>query len=153
MRFANWMFSLGLALMLAAGPAIAQERGTPDQAKALVEKAAIYFKDVGADKAMIDFADPNGGYMDRDLFVFIYSSAGKILSAPGIPMLVGRDATALKDADGKEFGKMIIAAAEAGGGWAEYRMTNPVTKKADMKKTYAVKVGDYILGVGAYGQQ
>ncbi|MGA2894134.1 MAG: cache domain-containing protein [Xanthobacteraceae bacterium] len=152
MRPANWTGALGLAFVLAVGPAIAQERGTPDEAKALVEKAAVHFKDVGADKAMTDFADPKGGYMDRDLFVFVYSADGKILSAPGIPMLVGRDATTLKDADGKEFGKLIITAAKGGGGWAEYRMTNPVTKKADNKKTYALQVGDYVLGAGAYTQ-
>ena len=151
MRIANWTSALCLFLLLAS-PAISQERGTPDQAKVLVEKAAAHFKDVGADKAMADFNDPKSGYTDRDLFVFVYSSEGKILCVPGIPMMVGRDATVLKDADGKEFGKMILAAAKAGGGWAEYRMTNPVTKKADKKKTYAVQVGNYVLGVGAYLQ-
>jgi cytochrome c len=52
--------------------------------------------------------------------------------------------------DGKEYGKAIIAAANAGGGWTDYRMTNPATKKVEPKKTYAVKVGDYVLGSGAY---
>lgn len=47
---------------------------------------------------------------------------------------------------------MIIAAAKGGGGWAEYRMTNPVTKKAEPKKTYSIMVGDYVLASGAYLQ-
>ena len=68
----------------------------------------------------------------------------------GIPALLGRDATLAKDVDGKEYGKAIIAAANAGGGWTEYRMTNPATKKVEPKKTYSVKVGDYTLGCGAY---
>ena len=66
------------------------------------------------------------------------------------PALVGRDASAAKDVDGKEYGKAIIAAANAGGGWTDYRMTNPATKKVEPKKSYAVKVGDYVLGSGAY---
>jgi cytochrome c len=105
---------------------------------------------VGVDKACADFDDPKAGYWDRDLWVFVYSIEGKILCATGVPGLVGRDATTLKDGDGKEFGKMIIAAAKGGGGWAEYRMTNPVTKKAEPKKTYSIKVGDYVLACGAY---
>jgi hypothetical protein len=149
MRFANWTSALCLLLLLAS-PAISQERGTPDQAKALVEKAVPHFKDVGVDKACADFDDPKAGYWDRDLWVFVYSIEGKILCATGVPGLVGRDATTLKDGDGKEFGKMIIAAAKGGGGWAEYRMTNPVTKKAEPKKTYSIKVGDYVLACGAY---
>jgi hypothetical protein len=36
---------------------------------------------------------------------------GKILSGSGNPGLIGRNALVLKDVDGKEFGKLIIAAA------------------------------------------
>ena len=86
------------------------------------------------------------------LFVFVYSAPGKILCAPGIPALVGRDATVLKDVDGKEFGKMILAAATEAGDWVEYRMTNPASKKVEPKKTYAVRSSDFVLGSGAYSQ-
>jgi signal transduction histidine kinase len=72
------------------------------------------------------------------------------VAGAGVPGLIGRDATVLKDIEGKEFGKAIIAAADAGGGWVEYRMTNPATKKGEPKKSYAVKVDGYVLGAGAY---
>ena len=150
MRFVKLIIALGTASLLLAGSAFAAERGTPDEAKVLVEKAAAHLEAVGPEKAFADFNNPTAGYQDRDLFVFVYSPEGKILCVPGIPALVGRDATALKDVDGKEFGKMIIAAAAGGGGWAEYRMANPATKKTEPKKTYAVKAGDYVLGSGAY---
>jgi cytochrome c len=150
MRLLNWTFALSLVAALAATPALADDRGTPEQAKILLEKAAAHFKDVGADKAMADFNDTKAGYQDRDLFVFVYAADGKLLCVPGIPALLGRDATLAKDVDGKEYGKAIIAAANAGGGWTEYRMTNPATKKVEPKKTYSVKVGDYTLGSGAY---
>jgi signal transduction histidine kinase len=152
MRFASLALAFSIVASLGCTSALAAERGTPEEAKALVEKAAAHIKEVGADKAFADFNDPKGGYQDRDLFVFVYGPDGKIVCVPGIPGLLGRDANALKDVDGKEFGRLIIstATANAGGGWAEYRMTNPATKKVEPKKTYTIKVGDYVLGVGAY---
>ena len=150
MQFTRWAAVAATAAMLLAGSAFAADRATPDEAKALVEKGAAHLKAVGLDKALVDFADPQGGFMDRDLFIFLYAPDGKILSGSGNPGLIGRNALVLKDVDGKEFGKEIMAAAAAGGGWAEYRMSNPVTKKAEPKKTYAVKVGDNVVAAGAY---
>jgi cytochrome c len=152
MRFLNRVIAFSFVAALAVTPVLADDRGTPEQAKTLVEKAVAHVKEVGAEKAFADFNDPKGGYQDRDLFVFVYGLDGKIVCVPGIPALLGRDANALKDVDGKEFGKLIIATANAnaGGGWAEYRMTNPATKKVEPKKTYTIKAGDYVLGVGAY---
>jgi signal transduction histidine kinase len=152
MRIASWALAFSIVASLAGAPALANDRGTPDEAKALVEKAAAHMKDVGTDKALSDFDDPKGGYIDRDLFVFVYSPDNKIVGSAGVPALRGKDVTLLKDVDGKEFGKQIIATASgnAAGGWVEYRMTNPITKKVEPKKTYAIKVGDYILGSGAY---
>ena len=130
--------------------ALAADRGTPDDAKVLAEKAAAHFKDVGADKAIADFMKADGAYVDRDLFVVVYSPDGKVLSGL-IPALIGKDANSFKDVDGKEFGKEIIAKANADkSGWVEYRMTNPATKKIEAKTSYLIKVGDYVVFVGAY---
>lgn len=150
MRFTKWTVAAVAASMLLAGSVFAAERGTPDEAKVLVEKAAAHMAAVGPEKAFADFNDANGGYQDRDLFVFAYALDGKIVCVPGIPALVGRNAAILKDVDGKEFGKMVMAAAIGGGGWSEYRMANPATKKTEPKKTYSVKVGEYVIGSGAY---
>jgi len=84
--------------------------------------------------------------------VVVYDPANKIQGSYGIPVLRGKDATALKDVDGKEFGKDIIALAKNGGsGWIEYRMTNPVTKKVALKRSWVIGLGDYVLFVGAFG--
>jgi hypothetical protein len=150
MRSTKLAVVAGVAAMLAVGTAFAAERGTPEEAKALVEKAAAHLTAVGPEKAFADFSTPAGGYIDRDLFVFVYSLEGKIVCGSNVPGLLGRDARALKDIDGKEFGKAIIAAGLAGGGWTEYRMSNPATKKPEPKKTWAVKAGDHIVAAGAY---
>jgi signal transduction histidine kinase len=152
MRFASWALAFSIVATMAGAPALAQDRGTPDQAKALAEKAAAHMKDVGPQKAVADFDDPKGGYQDRDLFVFVYAPDNKLVSSAGVPALLGRDVTTFKDVDGKEFAKQMIATAQANpaGGWVEYRMTNPVTKKVEPKKSYAIRIGDYTLGSGAY---
>jgi signal transduction histidine kinase len=140
-----------VAAMLMAGAAVAGERGTPEEAKALAEKAAQHMREVGAEKAMADFEDPAAGYIDRDLFVVCYSPDAKVICAHGVPALRGRDANAFKDADGKEFGKAIISLAkDSGSGWVEYRMTNPISKKVEAKASYVLQAGDYVVFVGAY---
>jgi cytochrome c len=131
--------------------AVADERATPDEAKAMAEKAAVHMKEVGPQKAIADFNDPQAGFIDRELFVVVYEADGKIVSSYGVPLLLGKDATTLKDVEGKEFGKDIIALAKSqGSGWVDYRMTNAVTHKVGMKTSWVVGVGDYVLFVGAF---
>jgi hypothetical protein len=137
--------------MLCAGTAFAAGGGTIEEAKALADKAAAHMREVGPEKAIADFNDPQAGYIDRDLFVWVYTTDGKIVCIPGIPVLLGKDAKMLKDVDGKEFGKEVLAiAAKDGDGALDLRMTNPVSKRIEPKRSYLHKVGDYIVGVGAY---
>ena len=129
----------------------AADPATPDEAKALAEKAAAHMKAVGPDKAIADFNAADGGFVDRELFVVVYDPDNRIVGSYGVPVLRGKDATTLKDVEGKEFGKDIIALANSqGSGWVDYRMTNPATKKVGLKTSWVIKVGDYILFVGAF---
>jgi cytochrome c len=130
----------------------AADQATPEEAKALAEKAVAHFKEVGPEKAIADFNDANGGYVDRELFVVVYDPEHKIQGSYGIPVLRGKDASTLKDVEGKEFGKEIIELAKTkGSGWVDYRMTNPVTKKVGLKRSWVVGVDDYVIFVGAFG--
>jgi hypothetical protein len=145
------VFALALVSLPIAPLAWAAEHATPDEAKALAEKAAAHLKEVGLPKAIADFNDPAGGYIDRELFVNIYGPDGKLLCGWGVPALVGRDATTFKDVTGKEFGKAIIETAKTqGSGWVEYRMTDPLTKKIEPKKSWVIQVGDYVVFAGAF---
>ena len=142
---------LVMASMFPVGPGRAANPATPEEAKALAERAAAHMREVGPDKAIADFNDPNGGYVDRELFVVVYDPTNKIVGSYGVPVLNGKDATTLKDVEGREFGKEIIALAKSkGSGWIDYRMTNPVTKKVGLKSSWVERVGDYILFVGAF---
>jgi cytochrome c len=151
MRIAAAAFLFVLGLLLTA-PAQAQERGSPDEAKALAEKAAAHLVAAGREKALADFENPTGGFRDRDLFVVVYDARRVVVSAAANPAFVGRDATLFKDTDGKEFGKAIIATGESpeGAGWVEYRMNSPISKKVERKASYVVRAGEFIVLVGAY---
>jgi hypothetical protein len=145
------LFGVFLACMLITSLAHAVDPATPDEAKALAVKAAAHMAAVGPDKAIIDFMDPAAGFIDRELFVVVYGPDNTILCGYGVKVLNGRDATTLKDVEGKEFGKDIIALAKSqGSGWVDYRMTNPLTKKVGPKTSWVIRVGDYILFVGAF---
>jgi signal transduction histidine kinase len=148
----RWIVAALPSTCLFAGHAArAAESANPEEAKALAEKAADHMKAVGPDKAIADFNDANGGFVDRELFVVVYDPANRIVSSYGVPVLRNKDATALKDVEGKEFGKEIIALAKSqGAGWVEYRMTNPVTHKIGLKRSWVIRVDDYILFVGAF---
>jgi cytochrome c len=140
----------GVMLLIATVvPGMAEERGTPEQAQALADRALLYMQQVGPEAAIKDFNDPKGAYFDRDLFVIVYDPNGTIMT--GVPALIGKNARSLTDVTGKEFGKEIIDAAHTkDGSWVEYHMTNPATKKVEIKTSYVRKYGEYIVFVGAY---
>ena len=104
--------TLGFAASAFAATGHAADQATPEEAKALAERAAAHFKEVGAEKAIADFNDADGGYVDRELFVVVYDPDNKIVGSYGVPVLRNKDATTLKDVEGKEFGKDIIALAQ-----------------------------------------
>jgi cytochrome c len=151
MNLSRRSMAISFAAALITSPAYAADPATPDEAKALAEKAAAHMKQAGPEKAIADFNTADGGYVDRELFVVVYDPHNLIVGSYGVPALRGKDATMLKDVEGKEFGKEIIAVANGpGSGWVDYRMTNPVTKKVGLKTSWVIRVGDYVLFVGAF---
>ncbi len=44
----------------------------------------------------------------------------------------------------------IQIAKEKGGGWQEYKFTNPTTQKVEQKVAYFEKVDDVVIACGAY---
>jgi cytochrome c len=151
MRTFSILASVAAAGLLAiAQPVLAQERGTPEDAKALTEKAAAHLRAVGKEQALKDFTAPNKTYVDRDLHVFCQDPEMRITAHGGNPALIGRDMSNFKDPDGKEFNKELHQVAAAGGGFVSYKFSNPATKKIEVKTSYILKEGDQVCGVGAF---
>lgn len=143
---------IGLCAMAAVG--FAQETRTPEQAKALVEKAVAFMNTQGKEKALAVFSDPKGEFVDGDLYLFVMdASDGKLtMLAHGVNKgLIGKPQIDVKDAEGKAFNQdMVKMLASASNGWMDYKWPNPATKKIASKRSYVAKVGDVIIGAGVY---
>ena len=141
-----------LLLVMSASLGRADEFGSREQAQAMVERAAAFLKDNGRDKALAEFSNPKGQFIDRDLYVLAYAAADGIrLSHPYNPKLIGKSVAEAKDIDGKAYGQEILDVGNGkGSGWVDYKYTDPATKKLGDKTLYVLKVGDILLGCGAY---
>lgn len=140
-----------LAIGISWSAAFAGDRATPDQAKAMAEKAAAYLKENGPEKAFAAFRAPDGGFRDGDLYVTVQDSKGNMVCHGTTPALEGKNMLGLKDVDGKAFNVEIQAVKDTG--WVEFKWINPVSKAVEPKKNYEIRVGEYLVGVGAYSPQ
>lgn len=131
------------------------ERGTPVEAKAMLQKAVEHYQSVGRKQALADFTGKKAPFVDRDLYVFCVGSNSSTLTAHGaFPQYVGVSVDVWRDADGKPLGKAIQDAAHANDeGSIQYRMVNPLSARIEPKITFWKKLGEDVCGVGAYNSQ
>src|SRR5262249_57666414 len=99
------------AACTAPAAAFGQQGGTPEEARAMLDKAIAAVK---ADQvvAIAMFIKGEGGFLDRELYPFCFRIAdGKTLASPkAVP--AGTDVRTLKDANGNGYGQAIYAAAQ-----------------------------------------
>ncbi len=108
----------------------AQQWGTPEEAKMLVEKAGAYVKANGEEKALKEFSNPKGEFVKGDLYVFAVDPKGVLLANTNVPHNVGKNIYNMLDSKGKLARKEYIDLANSkGSGWVQYHQLNPVTKK------------------------
>jgi len=87
--------------------------GTADEAKAMLMKAVAAVKADKA-KALDMFNKGEGGFLDRDLYVFCIDVVGKevAIGNPNTRKNLGNNIRAAKDSTGKAFGPEIYEAAQ-----------------------------------------
>ena len=140
-----------LALALTAGAA---EKGSADEAVAMVKKAGEFLKKNGKEKAFAEFNQQKGPFIHNDLYIFAFLTNGDgIERANGANVkLVGKNVKEMRDADGKYLIKDILALGmgKEGKGWIDYKWPNPATGTIDAKRTYVERVDDVIIGCGIY---
>src|SRR5208283_4046549 len=144
------------AVLALSSTAFAQQTGgTADEAKAMLMKAVAAVKADKA-KALDTFNKGEGGYLDRDLYVFCGNiSDGKIV-AQGNPNAknLGQDQRTLTDSTGKNFGVEIFAAGRKPEGQiTEVSYTFPKPGKDPKpvpKVSFVTRVRDLTCGVGYY---
>ena len=130
--------------------------GTAVQAKVMLEKAVAAVKANKA-KALDMFNKGEGGFLDRDLYVFCSNISDGRLVADGNPnakQIIGTDDRTLKDSTGKAFGQELFAAGRKPEGQISevgYLFPKPGLDKTPVPKvSFVTRVGDIYCGVGYY---
>jgi Single Cache domain 2 len=151
--------AVSAAVLMFSPTAFAQQTsGTAAEAKAMLTKAVAAVKADKA-KALDMFNKGEGGFLDRDLYIFCMNlSDGKLVAAgnPNAKQLLGTDARTVKDATGKSFGAEQYAAIQKPEGEiteVSYMFPRPGADKAPVAKVSLVtRVGDLGCGSGYYKQ-
>lgn len=77
----------------------AEERGTPEEAKAMVSRAIALFDEDEAD-AIARFNDQHDDFLDRDLYLFVLDPDDTVIAHAYKPAKVGIDARTVHDSTG-----------------------------------------------------
>lgn len=144
-----------LLVLLTLGAAPARATGscptaTLDAAKALAERAAGFLAARGPDVAFPSFMNPAGDFVEGDLYVFVFDFDGRLRASGGWPETVGARVGIEDGAGDGIYARMRRLALDAGKGWVDYSWYNPCTSKLEPKASYILRVGNFIVGVGAY---
>jgi methyl-accepting chemotaxis protein len=145
------MISQASALEISVGD-MQLRQGTADQARQLVFDAMIHIQSAGLERAALDFHDPQGAFIDRDLYVFVFDREGYYEVFGSSPTRVGSH---LSENAGLDADKLLRDAwstcDDHAGGWVSYSITNPITQEVQAKISYVVPLDDKrLLGCGCY---
>jgi hypothetical protein len=148
----NLVFVVGYAAVLVLFTAIsvpAAQFGTAEEAKAMLDTAVAAVKEDKA-KALDLFNKGEGGFKDRDLYVFCANASDGIVTAHPY----GNKGKQLREILGKKgypLGQEIMQKATEGTiREVTYWWPRPGTDKPLEKTSFYTKVGDQICGVGYY---
>ena len=142
-----------LALLFAAPAAgAACHTATLDDAKQMMERAAHLLEQAGPRTAFVLFMEPDGGFIDGDLYVFVIDMDGVLWANGAFPRAIGSQAMDAQDSSGRYYiREMIDVARRDGSGSVEYEWYDPCSGEMAPKVSFFRRVGKYIVGAGAYG--
>jgi signal transduction histidine kinase len=134
--------------LFAQAPPQKAKFGSEQEAKAMLEKAVAAVKADKA-KALEMFNKGEGGFKDRDLYVFCANASDGILTAH--PYLKGEHLQEIKGKKGYPLGQEIMQNATEGTiKELTYWWPRPGSDKPLEKITFYTRVGDQDCGVGYY---
>ncbi len=119
---------------------------------AFVDSAAAYAKTYGKEKALAEFSNPNGSFVEGELYIYAYDFNGTTLAHPFNPEKIGVNRLAETDAQGGYFIKDLRDVAIKGSGFVRFYYINPAHNRSiEPKLGYVEKVDDdWWLGSGIY---
>ena len=134
--------------VLTAALARSADYGTGEEARATLDKAVATVKADKA-KALDMFNKGEGGFKDRDLYVFCANASDGVMTAH--PTHKGEQLADIKGKKGFPLGQeMMKNATEGKVSEVTYWWPRPGSDKPLEKTSFYTKVGDQICGVGYY---
>lgn len=137
--------------MFATTAVVAADRATAKEAEAMVKKGVAHIKANPREKAMADIMNKKGEFVDRDLYLTVYSLDGVCLAHGANEKMVGKNNIAMKDMDGKEFFRERFELAKVKQSfWQDYKFVDPLTRKIEPKSMYCERAGELVVCGGIY---
>lgn len=143
--------ALAMMLMAISGFANGTDRGTPEEAVAMVQKAIAAMKANGVEKTIADINSLSPQFKNRDLYISVMDMKGFLVAHGANKRMQGIDIVDLKDVDGKAYIRERLDMLKTKDhGWQDYKFLNPVTKQIEQKAMYFRKYGDLVISCGVY---
>ena len=119
---------------------------------AFVDKAVVYARENGKEKAIAAFNDPDGAFTRDGLYIFAEGLDGTALAEPFEHEIVGKNILDLNDPYGIPIVRNLADTARNGKGLVSYNYRNPSKNYTIQPKvSYVVNVdGTYYIGAGLY---
>ena len=130
-----------------------REFGNAEQARAMAEAGAQFVRTHGVERGKQAISDPQGPFVDRDLYLGMCDANGTIVANGGNPRVIGVDGNVVKDVKGRFFVKEIMRLGQhPGTGWVDYQWVHPLTSETMTKSAYvqAVGVEGMVISCGFY---
>jgi|CXWL01.1.fsa_nt_gi methyl-accepting chemotaxis protein len=123
-----------------------------EKAVAMVKQAGDHLRRHGADRALADFSNPQGAFVQGDFYIVVLDTTGVVRANGANQSIIGQNDWERVDADGRKHTQELInTARERGLGWVDYRWPNPKKGgKIELKSTYCELVDDLVVGCGVY---
>jgi Single Cache domain 2 len=138
----------GLVLVTPTSLTAQAQFGTEKEARAMLERAVAALNE-NAEKALEMFNKGEGGFKDRDLYVFCANASDGVLTAH--PYLKGEHLQDIVGKKGFPLGKEIMRTATEGKiSEVTYWWPRPGSDKPLEKRTFYTKVASQNCGVGYY---
>jgi signal transduction histidine kinase len=117
-----------------------------------VDFAVKYAQENGKDKALEEFNDKNGGFMEGSLYLFGGDFQCNVLLQPLEPDLIGTNMHDAMDPNEVRWVQDLVDGAKDGSGFTYYLYEDPaMNMQQRLKLSYVVKVDDtWWLGAGLY---
>jgi signal transduction histidine kinase len=119
---------------------------------AFVDKAVVYARENGKEKAIAMFNDPNGTFSGDGVYIFAEGLDGTALAEPFEHEIVGNNILNMSDPYGIPIIQNLVDTARNGKGMVSYNYRNPSMNDTILPKvSYVVNVdGTYYIGAGRY---